>query len=445
MTPIISRLLTFILIFFVVHLNAQTTNTIFEDDFETHQAWGIFEEIVSGNSCYADNIGEVTRSTDFTKNGLQSLRVWSNKTGLSKSNHVIASHHIFTNQGITGRYRYATDAYVNTTIGLTQSAPEISVQNTRQVGVQNITYIMGIQYIGNQWITNKWNIWHNGTWQAILPSEFGVTLATDTWYHIEVEFDFTTNEYISLTVQGGNVNVTLNLQQVFQNAASGFKIGGEARNWTPSLFVTAESENLWTNCSDVRENKVYYDNVKLLEVLSPLPVELVSFTVHPVFNNILTHQLEWQTASEYHNTGFNIQFSVDGKAFNNVGFVKGLGMAHSYQFNHIPIAIGFVYYRLEQIDSDGQKHYSKVISVNALPIIPPLSIAPNPAHESVYFKSAWGKATLTVYNAMGSIVYQHHFENNVQNIWHTERVSRGLYFAHLNIGNSNVIEKIFLE
>ncbi len=443
MTPIASKLFAPILCFFVYQLNAQTTNTVFEDDFETHQTWGIFEEIVSGNSCYADNIGEVSRSTDFTKNGLQSLRVWSNKTGVSKSNHVIASHHIFTNQGITGRYRYAIDAYVNTTIGLTQSAPEISVQNTRQVGVQNLTYIMGIQYIGNQWITNKWNIWHNGTWQAILPSEFGLTLSYDTWYHMEIEFDFTTNEYISLTVQGGSINMTLNLQQVFQNASSGFKIGGETRNWTPSLFVTAESENLWTNCSEVRDNKVYYDNVKLLEVLSPLPVELVNFTVNPVFNNIMTHQLTWQTADEHQNEGFNIQISVDSKAFVNVGYLKGVGKPHTYQYNYTPISTGVVYYRLEQIDTDGQKHYSKIISVEVLQKTHPLSISPNPAQDVVYFKSAWEKATLTVYNAMGSIVYQHHFENNGQHMWHTEAMSRGLYFAHLNVGN--VIEKIYLQ
>ena len=62
---------------------AQTT--IFSDDFETPQTWTIFEEIVSGNACYGDNIGEVTRSTDIAQAGTNALRVWSNKNGMTKS------------------------------------------------------------------------------------------------------------------------------------------------------------------------------------------------------------------------------------------------------------------------------------------------------------------------------------------------------------------------
>ena len=252
------------LLLFTLSLNIGTAQTtVFSDDFETPQTWTIFEEIVSGNACYGDNIGEVTRSTDIAQAGTNALRVWSNKNGTTKSNHVIAAHHISNTNGITGRLRYGMWAYNATTIGLTQSSPEFSVQSTRTVGAQNLTYIAGVQYIGNQWVTDKWNIWHNGTWQTIKASEFGTTLVSNTWYYLELEFDLTTNTYVSFKIQGGGLNQTLDLTQAFQNANSGFKIGAEARNWQPSLFVTAESENLWTNCTEVREDKVYYDNVKL--------------------------------------------------------------------------------------------------------------------------------------------------------------------------------------
>ncbi len=261
------------LFFAIVLLNtfgtsAQNT-TLFSDNFETTQTWNIFEEIVSGNTCYGANIGEVIKSNDVKHGGNNALRVWSNKNSALKSNHVIGSHTISSTQGVTGRLRYGTWVYCGTNPNLTQSGPEISVQSTRTVGAQNLTFIAGIQYIGNQWISDKWNIWHNGTWKAIKLSELGATLTTNTWYYMELEFNMTTNKYLSFKIQGGGLNTTLDLTQAFSNAASGFEIGGEARGWTPSYFVTAESENLWTGCTEARENKVYYDDMILESILPP--------------------------------------------------------------------------------------------------------------------------------------------------------------------------------
>ena len=105
--------------------------------------------------CYGDNIGEVARSIDHPQTGTNGLRVWANKNGTVKSNHVIGSHIVYPTQGITGRLRYGTWAYAASAIGFTQSGPEISVQNTRPVDGVNMTYIAGVQYIGNQWVTNK--------------------------------------------------------------------------------------------------------------------------------------------------------------------------------------------------------------------------------------------------------------------------------------------------
>jgi N-formylglutamate amidohydrolase len=237
--------------------------TLYADDFETPQTWTIFEEIVSNDPCYGANIGEVVRSTDVAHGGTNSLRVWSNRNGSTKSNHVIAAHHISNSDGITGRLRYGLWAFTGTTLGLTQSSPEFSVQSTRAVNGQNLTYIAGVQYIGNQWVTDKWNIWHNGTWETIKLSEFSTTLAQNTWYYLELEFDMTTNRYIQLKVLGGTVNATLDLTKPFINAPLGFQIGAETRGWTPSYFVTLESENLWSSCTQVHENKTYYDNIRL--------------------------------------------------------------------------------------------------------------------------------------------------------------------------------------
>lgn len=351
-----SKTIALILIFSLTQscLSLGQNTTLFSDDFETAQTWTIFEEIVSGNACYGDNIGEVIRSTDVAQAGTNSLRVWSNKNGSTKSNHVIAAHTISTTAGLTGRARYGLWAYNATPIGLTQSGPEMSVQSTRTVGSTNLTFIAGIQYIGNQWVGDKWRVWHNGTWQTIKVSEFGATLTSDTWYYLEMEFDMTTNTYISFKIQGGGLNETLNLSQAFMNAPTGFQIGGEARSWTPSLFVTAESENLWTTCSEVRENKVYYDNV-LLESIVVLPIELLDFKG---FTDKTSNRLSWIFADTKALSSLEVQKSKDGLHFTPLSMPdpKGETAVDSDPFD-------VTYYRLKIVEIDDKEAYSKVIVV----------------------------------------------------------------------------------
>ncbi len=129
---LITRLILVLSLFSTPSVFCQTT--LYTDDFETPQMWTIFEEIVSNNVCYGANIGEVARSTDVVHGGTNSLRVWSNKNGATKSNHVIAAHHISNTDGITGRLRYGLWAFTGTTLGLTQSSPEFSLQSVHGHG-----------------------------------------------------------------------------------------------------------------------------------------------------------------------------------------------------------------------------------------------------------------------------------------------------------------------
>ena len=141
------------------------------------------------------------------------------------------------------------------------------------------------------------------------------------------EFDFTTNSYISLKIQGGTLNIHLDLTQAFTNATTGFKIGAEARSWDNSLFVTAESENLWTTCSQLYDNKVYYDNVSLKQVDAALPVEMVDFRGYTKGGK---NYLSWETTNELNIAHFDIERSDNGKDFIKIGTVKGSNS--TYQF-----------------------------------------------------------------------------------------------------------------
>ncbi len=98
---------------------------------------------------------------------------------------------------------------------------------------------------------------------------------------------------------------------------------------------------------------------------SPLPVELTSFTASVVGNKI---QLNWQTATEVNNYGFQVQRQKDkGESWDDIGFVEGAGNSNSpknYSFIDENPPAGKIKYRLKQIDLNGEFEYSKVVEAN---------------------------------------------------------------------------------
>ncbi|HKR06766.1 MAG TPA: PKD domain-containing protein [Bacteroidia bacterium] len=98
-------------------------------------------------------------------------------------------------------------------------------------------------------------------------------------------------------------------------------------------------------------------------VNSPLPVELISFTGKAVTDLNL---LNWETASENDNKGFEVQRSAAGNDFLKIGFVNGgrntTGM-NAYKFEDREVGKNIYYYRLKQTDYNGNFKYSNIIAI----------------------------------------------------------------------------------
>ena len=113
-----------------------------------------------------------------------------------------------------------------------------------------------------------------------------------------------------------------------------------------------------------------------------LPVSITSFTAKANNNN--TTLLNWHTATELNTSYFNVQHSTDGTTFTDLGVVKAVGNgANSYQFTDNSPNSGINYYRLQTIDKDGAKTYSKVVSVQFTVNSNQLTVYPNPAQRVV--------------------------------------------------------------
>ncbi len=164
----------------------------------------------------------------------------------------------------------------------------------------------------------------------------------------------------------------------------------------------------------------------------PVPVELSAFTADVVGEGVL---LNWITATETNNRGFEIQrlqdYKIekfqglpDGEAgWKAIGFVQGFGTTtepKSYSFTDENVTTGTpacqplvgkpagrYKYRLKQIDFDGTFQYSREIEVKAGNLPDRYSLSqnyPNPFNPSTiieYSIPKSGKVTIKIYDLIG--------------------------------------------
>jgi hypothetical protein len=121
----------------------------------------------------------------------------------------------------------------------------------------------------------------------------------------------------------------------------------------------------------------------LSNTVNPLPVELTSFMAAVTPNSVL---LNWSTASELNNDFFELQRSATGEKFEKIATVKGAGTVRDrtdYQYEDVTPLYGKNYYRLRQVDFDGQDAYSNVVvaDVSIVSASFSASVFPNPGRQ----------------------------------------------------------------
>ena len=166
-----------------------------------------------------------------------------------------------------------------------------------------------------------------------------------------------------------------------------------------------------------------------------LPLKLLSFTASRN-NNIVS--LSWQTTEEINTSHFNIQRSVDGVNFSNVGNVtaKGNGSAsYNYADNIEKVNGAKVYYRLQMMDRDGKFTFSKIIPLTLDLFAGNIKTYPNPVKNQLYIllnTQNAAKAILRISDASGKIVHTETISTNTSAIGvNVSKLAKGVYYVQL--------------
>jgi hypothetical protein len=184
-----------------------------------------------------------------------------------------------------------------------------------------------------------------------------------------------------------------------------------------------------------------------------LPVELIKFDASTFAKNI---RLSWQTASEINNEKFEIEESRDGREFKKIGEVEGKGTTleqQDYSFEVKNPRNGISYYRLKQIDFDGQFEHSKVISVNFKGENGDIGeFYPNPSKSGIvnldYTSQNDDEITVSVFAMTGKLVV-----NQIQSIarennnlsFDFSELNKGIYIVRIGDERNPTHRKLIIE
>jgi len=143
---------------------------------------------------------------------------------------------------------------------------------------------------------------------------------------------------------------------------------------------------------------------------SPLPIELSRFIVAQVDDFI---QLKWETISETNNERFEIERSIDGDKFTKIGEIKGSGNSIQpllYTFRDENPVVNISYYRLKQIDFDGQFTFSEIQRSNFKPTNRVIDLYPNPSQSGIvslkYVSNIEERVEVNIYDITGKLLDQ---------------------------------------
>jgi len=179
---------------------------------------------------------------------------------------------------------------------------------------------------------------------------------------------------------------------------------------------------------------------------SPLPVEMAYFNARAEGQFSI---LDWMTTTETNNEGFYVERSLDGKNWETLDFVQGVGTTTETQtYNYIdenPFA-GSNYYRLKQVDYSQEFQYSDIRVVEFEGKKVSVDVYPNPVQDllNINIEGTEQEVTVSIFSVSGQLIRQEilYQSNNQLNL---SELNGGLYFIKVEGTGLSVYQKIIKQ
>ena len=195
-----------------------------------------------------------------------------------------------------------------------------------------------------------------------------------------------------------------------------------------NIFIGSKGSGVWVR--------------PLTEII--VPVELISFLAEVKGASVI---LNWNTATETNNNGFEVERKSENYDWQKIVFLKGNGTTtelKSYYYIDKNLSAGKYSYRLKQIDLDGSFQYSNIIDVevgvpNEFSLSQNYPNPFNPVTKINYSIPTTSFVTLKVYDVLGTEITT--LVNEVQPAGYKEvkfnasSLSSGVYIYRLSVEN----------
>ncbi|MFN8356401.1 MAG: hypothetical protein U0Y10_18235 [Spirosomataceae bacterium] len=270
-------------------------------------------------------------------------------------------------------------------------------------------------------------------------------------FGVRVRQGFTTNP------TPGDVNQTIKLEWDVQKISSGAVTTAIIFHWNSvdqqsgfsgASAYLARYSSVWTKDKDVTNVSGFsarVDNLTLFGTMAifslrAIPVTLSKFTAQNVNNDAL---LEWTTIQEINNKGFEIERSFNAVDFRQIGYAEGAGNSketHHYRFVD-PNVTSVTYYRLKQVDFDGQTSYTRAVAV-----VPSddaeITLYPNPSSGGKFsIKSSINILGWKIRTVTGQLIGEGNRESEIK----IPSNNRGLFLVEFITDQGTTIKKIWVE
>ena len=216
----------------------------------------------------------------------------------------------------------------------------------------------------------------------------------------------------------------------------------------PMHYSSGDVAALWVG-NDGATMKLFWDQLSAI-----IPVEMTSFTASTSGNDVI---LNWTTATETNNYGFQIERAISIQDWKEIAFVPGFGTTtepKNYSYTDSELNPGTYSYRIKQIDLNGTYSYHELgsaVEISTPEVFELVQNYPNPFNPATRIDYSIAEAInvqLIVFNSIGEeitvVVDEFQQPGRYAVNFDAKSLSSGVYFYKLIAGDFISIKKMLL-